>query len=69
MESLTQETFLNYKLKLPNIKDQFNLVNNLEKSCERIDRLISLRQQIINKLDEYKKSLIYECVTGKKEIK
>ena len=32
------------------------------------DNLIEYRKQIIEKLEEYKRSLIYECVTGKREV-
>ena len=35
---------------------------------ESVDRLIAIKQEKIEKLQEYKKSLIYEYVTGKKEV-
>ena len=38
------------------------------KKCEATDRLIAIKQNKIDKLNEYKKSLIYEYVTGKKEV-
>ena len=40
----------------------------LDKKCSKIEETIQNQQQVIEKLKEYKKSLIYECVTGKKEI-
>ena len=40
---------------------------NIEK-CKEIDALISIKQKKIDDLNEYKKSLIYEYVTGKKEV-
>lgn len=52
----------------PNHRDQTDIVNYLDNKCANIDRLISIKQQKIEKLQEYKKSLIYEYVTGKKEV-
>ena len=44
------------------------IVNFLERKCSEIDRLISLKHAKIEELRDYKKSLIYEYVTGKKEV-
>ncbi len=54
---------------MPPIEEQKQIADYLDDRCSKIDKLISYREQMIEKLDEYKKSLIYECVTGKKEIK
>lgn len=51
----------------PPAKDQENIVEYLNAKCAQIDRLSALKQAKIDKLNEYKKSLIYEYVTGKKE--
>lgn len=48
-------------------EDQILISDYLDKKCSKIDRLISLKQAKIEKLEQYKKSLIYEYVTGKKE--
>ena len=40
----------------------------LDNKCLSIDRTISAKQFVIDKLADYKKSLIYEVVTGKKEV-
>lgn len=48
--------------------EQQQIVDYLDKKCAEIDELISIKQQKIEKLTEYKKSLIYEYVTGKKEV-
>lgn len=50
----------------PNTQQQ--IVDYLDKRCEEIDNLIKIKQEKIEKLKEYKKSLIYQYVTGKKEI-
>ena len=40
----------------------------LDKKCNAINLAIAKKEQLIEKLESYKKSLIYECVTGKKEV-
>lgn len=49
-------------------EDQILISDYLDKKCSKIDRLISLKQAKIEKLEQYKKSLIYEYVTGKREV-
>lgn len=48
--------------------EQAQIVEYLNGKCEKIERLITIKQAKIDKLSEYKKSLIYEYVTGKKEV-
>lgn len=52
----------------PSMDDQTAIVEYLNTKCDQIDQLISIKQQKIDKLNEYKKSLIYEYVTGKREV-
>lgn len=52
----------------PPYAEQEKLVSHLDKKCSEIDELIALKQSKIEKLEQYKKSLIYEYVTGKKEV-
>ena len=52
----------------PPIIEQQQIVEHLDEKCAAIDRLIEIKQQKIEKLNDYKKSLIYEYVTGKKEV-
>lgn len=56
------------KIFLPNVETQKTIADYLDKKCTAIDTAIEQKQKLIEKLTEYKKSLIYECVTGKKEI-
>lgn len=49
------------------IEEQIRIVSYLSEKCAQIDQLITLKQTKIDKLNEYKKSLIYEYVTGKRE--
>lgn len=53
---------------IPPMKTQQQIAAYLDKKCAEIDALIAIKQQKIDKLQEYKKSLIYEYVTGKKEV-
>lgn len=53
---------------IPPHKEQVAIADYLDGKCGQIDRLIAIKQTKIDKLNEYKKSLIYEYVTGKKEV-
>ena len=65
---LSQELLGAMSVVLPPKKNQMEIASFLDKKCKNIDSLIEIRQKKIDKLNEYKKSLIYECVTGKKEV-
>lgn len=52
----------------PPIEEQKKIIEYLKEKCSQIDRLIALKEAKIEKLEQYKKSLIYEYVTGKKEV-
>lgn len=66
--SLSMETIRKIKLCIPPFEEQKLIVDYLYPKCLSIDKTIEQKQELIEKLTEYKKSLIYECVTGKKEI-
>lgn len=68
IQNLDCESFLNEFVYLPLKDDQCKIVEYLDKTCVKIDKLISIKQEKISELKEYKKSLIYEYVTGKKEV-
>ena len=50
------------------LKEQKDIVSYLDSKCAEIDSLISKKEKLISELEKYKKSLIYEYVTGKKEV-
>ena len=52
----------------PPLSEQKEIAEYLDKKCNQIDKAIKEKEETINKLEEYKKSLIFECVTGKKEV-
>ena len=49
-------------------EEQDSIVEYLDVQCSKYDILISKKEQVITELEQYKKSLIYEYVTGKKEV-
>lgn len=53
---------------IPSLNEQQQIVSYLDSKCSFIDYAIEKKQTLIEKLTEYKKSLIYEVVTGKKEV-
>ena len=57
------------KIPLPDYKEQIKIINYLDEKCSNIDKTIQIKQKQIDKLENYKKSLIYEYVTGKKRVK
>ena len=52
----------------PPLSEQKEIAEYLDKKCNQIDEAIKQKEETISKLEEYKKSLIFECVTGKKEV-
>jgi len=52
----------------PTIEEQRQIVSYLDEQTARIDKLIEDKTKVIEELEDYKKSLIYEYVTGKKEV-
>lgn len=66
--NISSEGILNFYIPVPSIKEQQTISDYLDKKCSEIDELISIKQQKIEKLKDYKKSLIFECVTGKRKV-
>ena len=66
---LSKEDFLNTSIIIPDIKTQQEIVEKIEKNMNNIFVLINKKNKLIDDLENYKKSLIYEYVTGKKEVK
>lgn len=52
----------------PPAEEQKKIVAHLNEKCNKIDQLIAIKQAKIEKLEQYKRSLIYEYVTGKREV-
>ena len=65
---LTQGNLKNIMVVIPPYCEQEAIVAYLDDKCSNLDSIILKKQALIDKLTEYKKSLIYEVVTGKKEV-
>ena len=68
MQNISQGQFENAYLMLPPYEVQLELVEHLDKKCSSIDSLISEKEALISDLEAYKKSLIFEVVTGKRKV-
>ena len=68
IKHLYQEQFETFVFPIPPLSEQQEIVDYLDKKCSAIDKLIDVKTKKLETLKEYKKSLIYECVTGKKEV-
>lgn len=62
------DQFRAIKVVSPPQSEQEEIVEYLDEKCEGIDDLIAKKQQYLTEIENYKKSLIYEYVTGKKEV-
>ena len=65
---LTQEELRKFIVLLPCVEEQQQIADYLDTKCSEIDTLIADKKRQLDILAEYKKSLIYEYVTGKKEV-
>ena len=65
---LSAERIMNLYLPVPPLSEQRSIATYLDTKCTEIDSLIALKQQKIESLNAYKKSMIYEYVTGKKSV-
>lgn len=65
---LQTSSFNNFKVPAPPKDEQDEIADFLDTKCSEIDTLIADKKRQLNILGDYKKSLIYEYVTGKKEV-
>ena len=69
MSQLTTQKLGAIKVPMPPLKEQKQIVEFLNQKCLILDQTISIKENQLNKLEQHKKSLIYEYVTGKKRVK
>ena len=67
MRLYTEGLFSIY-LPCPALSEQEEIAEYLNEKCAGIDALVAKKQQYLTEIENYKKSLIYEYVTGKKEV-
>lgn len=58
----------NCNIHYPSTAEQAQIAAYLDTKCAEIDKLIAKKEQLVKELESYKKSLIYEVVTGKREV-
>lgn len=67
-KNIAFEDFANSEMPVPPLPEQKAIADYLDEKCSEIDATIVDKQRQLETLDEYKKSLIFEYVTGKKEV-
>ena len=65
---LYTKDLMKIKVVCPPLDEQKEIANYLDAKCAEIDKLIAKKEQLVKELESYKKSLIYEVVTGKREV-
>ena len=65
-QNIGMRTLERLKVFVPPLDEQYAITECLDAKCIQIDRLVAIKQAKIEKLEQYKRSLIYEYVTGKK---
>lgn len=65
---LQADKFLNFFIPVPPLDEQREIADYLDSKCSEMDKLIEKNEAFVEELENYKKSLVYEYVTGKKEV-
>lgn len=65
---LSQDNLKQIWVPTPSYSEQREIAAYIREKCTAIDTLIAAKQQLLTELESYKKSVIYEYVTGKKEV-
>ena len=68
MQNISINDFTSNYLPIPAFSEQKEIANYLDAKCAEIDGLVAKKEQLVKELESYKKSLIYEVVTGKREV-
>ena len=68
MQNISQSQYGNIFITIPSIEEQSEITKYLDEKCSSVDALIAKKQQYLTEIENYKKSLIYEYVTGKREV-
>lgn len=68
LASTNSTTILQFTVPVPSLEEQRKIVEMLNQKCASINEIIDEKQKLIDDLESYKKSLIFEVVTGKKRV-
>ena len=67
-EGMSADAIRNTPIPYAPLNEQKEIADYLDAKCAEIDKLIAKKEQLVKELESYKKSLIYEVVTGKREV-
>ena len=67
-QGLTFDGVKSLKIVVPSVFEQDDIVKHVMKMTDKCDSLIAEKESLIKDLESYKKSLIYEVVTGKRRV-
>lgn len=65
---VSKEDLKSIVIPVPSLEEQREITTFLNEKCNQINKIIEKKEQFISELENYKKSLIYEYVTGKREV-
>ena len=69
IQNIGADRYANLPVPVPKtLQEQEEIADYLDAKCAEIDGLIAKKEQLVKELESYKKSLIYEVVTGKREV-
>ena len=68
IQNISQSQYGNIFITIPSIGEQSEITKYLDEKCRSVDALVTKKQQYLTEIENYKKSLIYEYVTGKKGV-
>lgn len=68
-EGLNFEQIGNFAIPSFSIHEQTKIVNYLDEKTSQVDQIVNQQEQLVKEFESYKRSIIYEYVTGKKEVK
>lgn len=69
IQNIGADRYANLPVPVPKtLQEQEEIADYLDAKCAEIDKLIAKKEQLVKELENYKKSLIYEVVTGKREV-
>lgn len=69
LPGMAQSSYYNMQIPVPPLTEQRAISEHLDMKCGEIDKLIEMKRQKIGTLKEYKKSVIYEAVIGKTDLR
>lgn len=68
LPGMTQTNYRNMPIPVPPLSEQASIVSYLDRKCSLIDGVIAEKEELIRELENYKRSLIFEAVTGKRRV-